>query len=162
VVTVVENTALLAPDVCVAGASSIGSSEHNNNFHLHLGSHLNQSGLSMSPSCVHSDVEVVNVQSMDVEATDRTELFPANSELQEFQSDWSRDEDKLILEMCKELGPSIETFEQIADSLSGRSCHEIMERFSYLLTLLSSLQNVPDDFGGEGDDDGDDAVSETV
>ncbi|KAK7501622.1 hypothetical protein BaRGS_00007053 [Batillaria attramentaria] len=54
---------------------------------------------------------------------------------------WLREEDKLILEVCQQHGPSEETFVQIASQLPHRTPHQAASRFCTLMSLVSDPES---------------------
>ncbi|XP_048255933.1 uncharacterized protein LOC124134138 isoform X2 [Haliotis rufescens] len=70
-------------------------------------------------------------------------------EEEETEVDWTKDMDKVCLEMCKKNGPGDETFAQVAEKLKVVTPNEVAARFEELMMLLSGLESQDD---SENDD----------
>ncbi|XP_067666869.1 GON-4-like protein [Haliotis asinina] len=74
---------------------------------------------------------------------------PVSEELMEWEEEeteveWTKDMDKVCLEMCKKNGPGDDTFAQVAEKLKLVTPNEVAARFQKLMMLLSGLESEED------------------
>ncbi|XP_046559958.1 uncharacterized protein LOC124268975 [Haliotis rubra] len=65
-------------------------------------------------------------------------------EEEETEVEWTKDMDKVCLEMCKKSGPGDDTFAQVAEKLKLVTPNEVAARFQKLMILLSGLESEDD------------------
>lgn len=85
----------------------------------------------------NSDSSISEIENSDSENSDFDQNFGNQN-----NEDWTRHEDKVILQMFKEYGDGEHIYKNIQQVLSKRTVNEIRQRFRLLLSLLQEMSHI--------------------